>query len=106
MSPIATDLVWFKELGMDLVMPPVSTFRETLSWEAVNTHPADLILHDSRTSTLPPSQLGDRPTWRALPAVQAGQLAPWPWMTYSHRSYTRALTDLTAVFNRSRADVV
>lgn len=103
---VATDLIWFKELGMDIVTPDVSTFWENLSWEAANRYPADLILSDARPTTLQPSQLMDRPIWRSLPAVQAGQVASWPWKTYSHRSYTKALQELTATIAAARADVV
>ena len=103
---VVTDLMYFKALGLDLVSPPVESFWENLSWEQANRYPVDLILTDSRPSTLQPDQLMTKETWRALPAVQAGQVAPWPWKTYSHLSYTKALQDLTAIIRSARADIV
>jgi iron complex transport system substrate-binding protein len=103
---VVTDLIYFKSIGMDLVVPPVTTFWETLSWEQANKYAADLILTDSRSSTLNHEALMQKETWRHLPAVQAGQVAYWPWKTYSHLSYTKALNDLTEVVRKARPDIV
>jgi iron complex transport system substrate-binding protein len=103
---IVTDLIYFKSIGMDLVMPPVTTFWETLSWEQANKYAVDLILTDSRSSTLNHDALMQKDIWRLLPAVQAGQVAYWPWKTYSHLSYTKALDDLAEVVRKARPDVV
>ena len=91
---------------MDLVMPPVTTFWETLSWEQANKYAVDLIFTDARASTLNHEALLQKETWRRLPAVQAGQVAYWPWKTYSHLSYTKALNGLTEVVRKARPDIV
>lgn len=103
---VATDLIYFKELGLDIVQPPVTTFWETLSWEQANRYAVDLILTDQRPSTLSHAQLLEKEVWRSLPAVQANQVGAWPWKTYSHLSYTKALQDLAATIRKSRTDIV
>lgn len=47
-AKVVTDLIFYKELGLDLVTPEVNTFWENLNWEQVNKYPADLILTDAR----------------------------------------------------------
>jgi iron complex transport system substrate-binding protein len=103
---VATDLIYFKQLGLDIVQPPVTSFWETLSWEQANRYPVDLILTDQRPSTLSHAKLLEKDIWRSLPAVQANQVGAWPWKTYSHLSYTKALKDLTATIASARANVV
>ncbi|TDC46759.1 ABC transporter substrate-binding protein [Actinomadura sp. KC345] len=75
-----TDLIYFKELGVDLVVPEnldQNGFFENLSWENADRYKADVIMLDSRTQALQPGDLGDKPTWKDLPAVKAGQVVPW-----------------------------
>lgn len=103
---IATDLMYFRELGLDIVQPPVTTYYEELSWEQVNRYPADLILTDQRQGRLTHEELLEKELWRSLPAVQANQVGAWAWRIYSHFSYTPALQDLAQLVRSSRADVV
>jgi iron complex transport system substrate-binding protein len=103
---VATDLIYFKQLGLDIVQPPVTSFWESLSWEQANRYPVDLILTDQRPSTLSHAKLLEKDVWRSLPAVQADQVGVWPWKTYSHLSYTKALKELTATIKSARADIV
>lgn len=103
---VATDLIYFKQLGLDIVQPPVTSFWESLSWEQANRYPVDLILTDQRPSTLSHAKLLEKEVWRSLPAVQANQVGAWPWKTYSHLSYTKALKDLTTTIANARANVV
>jgi iron complex transport system substrate-binding protein len=98
--------MYFRELGLDIVQPPVATFYENLSWEQANRYPADLILTDQRQGRLTHEELLKKELWRSLPAVQANQVGIWAWRTYSHLSYTKALQDLTAMVKNSRADIV
>ncbi|TDC83326.1 ABC transporter substrate-binding protein [Actinomadura sp. 7K507] len=75
-----TDLIYLKELGVDLIVPDnldQNGFFENLSWENAGRYEADVIMLDSRTQALQPEDLGDRPTWKDLPAVKAGQVVPW-----------------------------
>ncbi|PHQ48413.1 ABC transporter substrate-binding protein [Streptomyces cinnamoneus] len=77
---VNADLMYFRELGVDLVVPEKldkGGYFESLSWENADKYQADLILLDSRTSALQPKDLAAKPTWGKLPAVKAGQVAPW-----------------------------
>jgi iron complex transport system substrate-binding protein len=105
----AADLFFFRELGLDVVVPEndPEEYWDLLSWEQANKYPADLILNDVRSHALTPDQLMGIPTWRELPAVQAGQVASWfleP--TYSYAGYAPVLEELAGVIRSSRADVV
>ncbi|MFC5753701.1 ABC transporter substrate-binding protein [Actinomadura rugatobispora] len=75
-----TDLIYFKELGVDLIVPDKvgkDGYFEELSWENAGKYAADVIILDSRTQALQPKDLAAKPAWRDLPAVKAGQVVPW-----------------------------
>lgn len=75
-----TDLIYLKQLGVDLIVPEnldQNGYFENLSWENAGRYKADVIMLDSRTQALQPEDLGDKPTWKDLPAVKAGQVVPW-----------------------------
>jgi iron complex transport system substrate-binding protein len=76
---VYADLTYFRELGVDFVVPKQVTggFFESLSWENADKYPADLILLDNRTAALGPKDLAAKPSWSKLPAVRAGQVTPW-----------------------------
>lgn len=77
---INTDLMYFKELGVDIVVPNKlddGDYFESLSWENADKYDADLIMLDNRTDTLQPKDLADKPTWQELPAVKADQVIEW-----------------------------
>ncbi|TCC00343.1 ABC transporter substrate-binding protein [Micromonospora zingiberis] len=77
---VSTDLMYFAELGVDIVVPTkleAGDYFEALSWENASKFPADLILLDNRSTALQPTDLAAKPTWKQLPAVQAGQVTPW-----------------------------
>ena len=77
---IAADLMYFAELGVQFIVPDKldsGDYFESLSWENANKYAADLILLDSRSTALQPAALTSKPSWNALPAVKAGQVAPW-----------------------------
>ncbi|MFE9206506.1 ABC transporter substrate-binding protein [Micromonospora sp. NPDC007230] len=77
---VSTDLMYFAELGVDLVLPTKleqGDYFEALSWENAGRFPADLILLDNRSTALQPRDLTAKPTWTQLPAVRAGQVTPW-----------------------------
>ncbi|WBB53051.1 ABC transporter substrate-binding protein [Verrucosispora sp. WMMD573] len=77
---VSTDLMYFAELGVDIVVPTkleAGDYFEALSWENAGKFPADLILLDNRGTALQPTDLAAKPTWKQLPAVQAGQVTPW-----------------------------
>ncbi|MEU8117161.1 ABC transporter substrate-binding protein [Spirillospora sp. NPDC049024] len=75
-----TDLIYFKELGVDLIVPEKpgkDGYFEELSWENADKYKADVIMLDSRTQALQPKDLGSKPSWKDLPAVKAGQVIAW-----------------------------
>ncbi|MFE0100236.1 ABC transporter substrate-binding protein [Streptomyces sp. NPDC059009] len=78
---LSADLEYFKALGVNFVEPPAKTLKasggwfENLSWENVDKYDADIIMMDNRTSAIQPADL-DKPTWKKLPAVKAGQVIP------------------------------
>ncbi|RZU37324.1 iron complex transport system substrate-binding protein [Streptomyces sp. BK022] len=78
---LSADLEYFKSLGVNFVEPseaakkPTGGWFETLSWENVDKHPADVIIMDDRSSALQPADI-TKATWKKLPAVKAGQVIP------------------------------
>lgn len=75
-----SDLKYFKELGVDLVVPEKISkqgFFEELSWENADKYKADVILLDNRMQALQPDALKSKPTWSDLPAVKADQVTTW-----------------------------
>ncbi|MFD9123851.1 ABC transporter substrate-binding protein [Kitasatospora sp. NPDC059571] len=77
---IATDLLYFSELGVEFVVPTkleAGDYYEALSWENAGRFAADLIILDKRSTALQPKDLAAKPSWAQLPAVKAGQVAPW-----------------------------
>lgn len=104
-----TDLDYFSTLGMGLVRPGgKDDYWETASWERADRYSADLIIYDARGyEALPLTEVQKMPTWQRLPAVKAGQVAPWKHLVPpSYKQATKALREMTAVITRSRADVV
>jgi iron complex transport system substrate-binding protein len=75
-----SDLNYFKDLGVEFVEGEKSDewgFWEFLSWENADKYHADLIMVDNRSTSMSLEQLGEKSTWRQLPAVKAGQTTPW-----------------------------
>ncbi|RKS74788.1 iron complex transport system substrate-binding protein [Actinomadura pelletieri DSM 43383] len=95
-----TDLIYFKELGVELIVPDKpgqNGYFEELSWENAGKYRADVIMLDSRTQALQPKDLGGKPSWKDLPAVQAGQVIPWqPEPRFSYEGCAPILEALAA----------
>ncbi len=76
---LSVDLEYFKALGVDFVEPTEEAKKatggwfESLSWENVDKHKADVIMMDDRTSAIQPADITEA-TWKELPAVKAGQV--------------------------------
>ncbi len=103
---VVTDLMFYRELGLALVMPETEEFWETLSWEQANKYPADLILYDNRAGSSTLEQMSMIETWKNLPAVQAGQIAPWNTEpTYSYKSYANDVRGLAEAIRKSRTGI-
>jgi iron complex transport system substrate-binding protein len=107
--PIWTDLIYFTNLGLDIVAPeiPETELWETLSWEQANKYQVDLILNDARAAALTPEQLAEYPTWEAQPAVEAGQVGEWyTEFVPSYKGFAGVLESLAETIEASEADVV
>lgn len=101
------DLLYFHDLGLDIVDHGIEDFFELLSWEQANKYPADLILVDARAASMTPEDLLSIETWASLPAVQAGQVGLWyAAAPYSHARLTPIMLELAELVRNSRADVV
>jgi iron complex transport system substrate-binding protein len=99
------DLNYFKDLGVEFVEGKKSDewgFWEFLSWENANKYHADLIMVDNRSTSLTPQQLAERPTWRQLPAVKAGQTTSWSMEErFSYAGWAPVLERLAAAITKS-----
>ncbi|MFC4334356.1 ABC transporter substrate-binding protein [Salininema proteolyticum] len=94
------DHTWFPDLqtaaalGVEFVEPETDEtgYWETLSWENVGKYEADVILLDVRTQSLQQDAMAEFPTWKVLPAVQAGKVFSWnPEPVYSPLGGAEAL---------------
>jgi iron complex transport system substrate-binding protein len=79
---VASDLMLFAELGVELVEPTdvgddMGGFWEKLSWENVDKYHADLFLADDRAFSMSTDELMAQDSFKFLPAAQAGQIGPW-----------------------------
>lgn len=110
-SPVANpawlgDLAFFRELRLDIIVPETEDRWQILSWEEAARYQPDLYLVDARSGEVPP-ELAQIPTWQAQPAVQAGQVAPWPAVyAYGRQAYTPILTAVTQAIQSADPDVV
>ncbi|MFF5447662.1 ABC transporter substrate-binding protein [Streptomyces sp. NPDC012888] len=103
------DVKYFQQLGLDIVKPEKAEAGfESLSWEQAGRYKADLVLEDARPEGgLTHQQLDGYPTWKAAPAVQAGQVADWQTETpFTYQRFTKVLNDLAAAVTKARVDVV
>ncbi|MBB5939690.1 ABC transporter substrate-binding protein [Streptomyces zagrosensis] len=94
------DLHYFKDLGVEFVEGKKSDkwgFWEFLSWENADRYHADLIMMDNRAAAMRRKDLDQKPTWRQLPAVRAGQIVPWSMEErYSYAGYAPVIEHLAA----------
>lgn len=104
---LMADAMYFRDLGMEIVDPDAGeNFWKELSWEQAGQYPADLILLDARTGNPTPEDLAAIPTWSSLPAVEAGQVAPWyPEPTRSWRGFAPILRDIATAIREAAAGI-
>lgn len=103
------ELRHLSSLGLDIVEPSSGgrTIFEAHSWEEPGVYPADVILHDSRPTSMTLDQLKAFPTWQNLPAVRAGQLHPFsPQSPFSYQIHAENLTRLADALERFDPSVV
>ncbi|SEG53242.1 iron complex transport system substrate-binding protein [Thermomonospora echinospora] len=103
---VNTDLVYFTELGVPVVVPDKpgeGGHFEELSWENADKYDADVILLDNRGTALQPADLTAKPAWKELPAVKAGQIAPWdPVPRFSYAGAAPLLENLAQTIEKAR----
>lgn len=100
------DLYYFRDLGLDIVVPDTDDFWELLSWEQANKYPADLILVDARNDQIV-QEVEAVGTWESLPAVKANQLGPWyAGAPYSYARLAPIMVELAGIIREADADLV
>ncbi|MFF1309529.1 ABC transporter substrate-binding protein, partial [Streptomyces sp. NPDC058320] len=107
-SNLSADLEYFKSLGVNLVEPSEKAKKasggwfENLSWENIDKYPADVIMMDNRTATIQPADI-EKPTWKKLPAVKAGQVIPRVTEPiYSYAKCAPILEDLAEAIEKAK----
>ena len=70
-------------------------YWDRVPWEHADKYPADGILYDARTLTMPLSTARAIPTFATLPAVRANQIGSWQVdAPPSYQAYTSAMNEL------------
>jgi iron complex transport system substrate-binding protein len=92
----AGDLRLYAQLGVPLVTAKTSVpYWDRVPWEHAAMYPADGMLYDARSLTLPLSSAKAIPAFAALPAVRANQIGNWRVDTPpSYQAYTSAMNEL------------
>jgi iron complex transport system substrate-binding protein len=89
------DFAYLQTLGVTFVDAEVSDpslYFNEISYEKIDEFAADVIFDDSRGGVI--AAADKQPTWRALPAVKAGQVHPWKAAApYSYKANAPILTD-------------
>jgi iron complex transport system substrate-binding protein len=100
--PIWADLTMYQALGLNIIVPdnvPENDYWEQLSPEQASKYPSDILFQSTRLGIFTPEELAAHATYGSLPAVKAGQIAPWNQdFTQSYQGLTAALeTIVTAL---------
>jgi iron complex transport system substrate-binding protein len=106
---IFADLLYFKELGLDIVQPDITgEYFEELSWEQASKYAADLLLVDARQWSATGEQLKEQvPTFAALPAAKADAFGSWKTeYVPSYAGFTPILEELAETIRAADPDVV
>jgi iron complex transport system substrate-binding protein len=92
----SSDLSLYARRGVPLVSAETSApYWDELRWEQAGKYPADGILYDGRTISLPVASAKKIPAFAALPAVRANQIGPWRAdLAPSYEAYTGAMIEL------------
>jgi iron complex transport system substrate-binding protein len=90
------DLAFYRRRGVPLVSAETSdAYWDRLSWDRAAKYPADGILYDARSISLPLRAAKAIPGFAALPAVRANQIARWHVdPPPSYQAYTEAMNDM------------
>ena len=107
-----------QQLGLDIVAPggdrvdsPSADFTkffwETLSMEHVAKYPVDMIMLDSDLKQAGRDELMKVGTWKALPAVKAGQIVGFRKLeNWSYQAYAGDFEELTAAIEVADVNLV
>jgi len=92
----------YRDLGVQFVDPGGSTyFWETAGWEAVPRYRSDVLLYSLR-GAMTPEQMQTQPTYRLLPAAQAGQVHPWEYVGMDYRAQAAYMEKLAGWLSTDR----
>lgn len=95
--------------GLPLFAPPADpgTSYLTVSWEQAAQYQADIILLDDRWEQSSLETIKANPLGSRLAAVEASQTGDWPaeWIR-TYGAYAKEIEDLTALIQRSDAELV
>ncbi|MGY1673207.1 ABC transporter substrate-binding protein [Geodermatophilus sp. SYSU D00710] len=92
----------YRDLGVRFVDPGgEGWFWQTAGWENVPQHPSDVLLYSLR-GAMTPEQMSGQPTYRLLPAVQAGQVHPWEYVGMDHAAQARYMERLAGWLRDAR----
>jgi len=95
------DISFFSRLGVGIVNPTGGPYWDVLSWEQAGKYAADVILYDARPFAMPLADAEKIPTFAALPAVKAGQIAPWHLgAAFTYQTYSANMLDLASYINK------
>ena len=90
------DLAFYRQRGLPIASAQTSqAYWDRFSWDRAAKYPADGILYDARSLFLPLREAKAIPPFAALPAVRAGQIAPWQVNPPpSYQAYQQSIDDL------------
>jgi iron complex transport system substrate-binding protein len=90
------DLLLYAQLGVPLATAITpDPYWDRVRWEHADKYPADGILYDARSLTLPRSSAKAIPAFAALPAVRANQIGSWRLdAPPSYQAYASSMNDL------------
>lgn len=73
------DLAWYRTLGMTIMDPEVVrwAYWEELSAEQAGKYQPDIFFASQRAGSFTQEELQAHPLYKTLPAIAAGQVAPW-----------------------------
>jgi iron complex transport system substrate-binding protein len=73
------DLAWYRSLGLNILDPDAErwAYWEELSAEQAGKYQPDILFQSERDGSFTPEELQAHPLYKTLPAIAAGQIAPW-----------------------------
>ena len=101
----APDLAYLKKLGVRFVdhKGKAADYFTEVSWEEIDAFSGDLVMDHSRNYASK-KETDAKPTWRALPAVKAGQVFDWkPAAPYSYAAHAPIFADIAQALTGARA---